>query len=67
MESRHLFYYYTLNVWSRGKQLVLFSRESRDSRENKTNCFLRERTLSALPGYIQRTNKLKKRTNKQHV
>ena len=42
--------YYTLNVRCRGKQLVLFSRESwcfprrsrgkhHDSKENKTNCF----------------------------
>ena len=29
---------YTLNVWPRGKQLVLFSRgKHQDSRENKTN------------------------------
>ena len=43
--------YYTLNVRSRGKQLVLFPRESwcflrrsrgkhHDSKENKTSCFL---------------------------
>ena len=31
--------HYTLNVRSRGKQLVLFSRESWDSREKKTNWF----------------------------
>ena len=46
-----------LNVWSRGKQLVLLSLDSRcfprlrlgkhrDSRENKTNCFPRDQTLS---------------------
>ena len=46
-----------LNVCSLGKQLVLFSLESRcfprlrlgkhrDSRENKTNCFPRDQTLS---------------------
>ena len=29
--------HYTLNVWSQGKQLVLFLRELRGSRENKTN------------------------------
>ena len=59
------------NVWSRGKQLVLFSRESRcfprlrlgkhrESRENKLTSFPRDQILSALL-YIQRMNKLNKR------
>ena len=48
ISSPSTFNHYTLNVWSRGKQLVLFSRKSRcfprrsrgkhqDLRENKTN------------------------------
>ena len=51
--------YYTLNVWSRGKQLVLFSRE-----KTKLTSFPRDQTLSALL-YIQRMNKFKKRTKKK--
>ena len=47
---------YTLSVWSRGKQLVLFSLESwcfprlrlRKQRENKANKFPRDHTLSVL-------------------
>ena len=38
----------TLNVRSWGKQLVLFSRESWDSREKKTNCFPQDLTFSVL-------------------
>ena len=55
----NLFVKYTLNVWSRGKQLVLFSRESwcfprrsrgkhQDSRDKKLTSFLRDHTLSVL-------------------
>ena len=66
--------YYTLNVWSWGKQLVLFSQETQcllrqsrgkhpDWREHKTNCLPRQQTLSALL-YIQRGNILNKWTDK---
>ena len=40
---------YTLNVWSRGKQLVLFSRESSCfPRRSRVTSFPRDQTLSAL-------------------
>ena len=44
--SFSLQYQYTLNVWSQGKNLVLFSRES--NKETKLISFPRNHTLSAL-------------------
>ena len=41
--------YYTFNVWSRGKQLVLFSR---DSRENRTKWFPEEPDIKCFVVYL---------------
>ena len=62
--------YYTLILWSRGKQLVLFSREScrgkhQDSRENKTNKFPEGPCIKCfviyLDFHITKTNKQRRR------
>ena len=59
--------YYTLNVWSRGKQLVLFTRESCRTRgKTKLTSFPRDHTLSALLYILTFPSTIRaKQTNKQ--